>query len=104
MSFMSPVYFFLRISLPTEQSLKIFECIHCFLREMLERAFVKRLRDSDSDSEEESDSLPSKKSSEDKPTDILTTDKTSEVRVLTVSGVYCLSPAFSGLEFYYQMF
>lgn len=71
---------------------------------MLERAFVKRLRDSDSDSEEESNSLPSEKSSKDKPTDILTTDKTSEVRVLTISGVYFPSPAFSGLKFYYQTF
>lgn len=73
---------------------------------MLERAFVKRLRDSDSgsDSEEESNSLPSRKSSDDKPTDILTTDKPSEVRVLTIRGVYCPSPTFSGLKFYYQMF
>lgn len=47
-------------------------------KEMLDRAFVKRLRDSDSDSEEESNSLMSKTASEDKPTDILTTDKTSE--------------------------
>lgn len=47
-------------------------------KEMLERAFVKRLRDSDSDSEEESNSLMSKTTGEDKPTDILTTDKTSE--------------------------
>lgn len=71
---------------------------------MLERAFVKRLRDSDSEEEEESNSLPSEKSSKDKPTDILTTDKTSEVWVLSISGVYCPSPAFSRLKFYYQMF
>lgn len=71
---------------------------------MLERAFVKRLRDSDSDSEEESNNLPSKKSSDDKPTDILTTDKPSEVRVLTIHGVYCPSPASIGFKFYYQMF
>lgn len=56
---------------------------------MLERAFVKRLRDSDSDSEEESNSLMSKTTSEDKPTDILTTDKTSEVRIIAFSGVNC---------------
>lgn len=64
---------------------------------------MKRLRDSDSGSgsEEESNSLLSKKSSDDKPTDILTTDKSSEVRVLTIRGVYCPSPAFSGDKFYY---
>lgn len=48
---------------------------------MLERAFVKRLRESDSDSEEESNILRSRTSVEDKPTDILTTDKSAEVCV-----------------------
>lgn len=74
-------------------------CIHPVLSEMLERAFVKRLRDSDSDSEEESNSLMSKSTSEDKPTDILTTDKTSEVRTTAFSGVkfsYCVD-AFSNV-------
>lgn len=52
---------------------------------MLDRAFVKRLRESDSDSEEESSSLRSRTTGEDKPTDILTTDKTSEVWVTAFS-------------------
>lgn len=54
-----------------------------FLREMLERALVKRLRDSDSDSdkEEEGESLQSNKSSTDKPTDILTIDKPAQAPV-----------------------
>ncbi|KAM6912386.1 splicing factor YJU2 [Xenentodon cancila] len=57
-------------------------------REMLERALVKRLRDSDSDSEkEEESSHDSNKSSEDKPTDILTTDKTSEGQGGSAGGV-----------------
>lgn len=74
-------------------------CIHPVLREMLERAFVKRLRDSDSDSEEESNSLMSKSTSEDKPTDILTTDKTSEVRIIAFSGVNCPT-----VKMHFQMF
>lgn len=54
-----------------------------FHREMLERVLVKRLRDSDSDSEkeEESSTCQSKTSSTDKPTDILTTDETTETQV-----------------------
>lgn len=55
---------------------------------MLERAFVKRLAESDSDSEEESNRLMSRTTSEDKPTDILTTDKTSEVRLSAFSGMH----------------
>lgn len=59
---------------------------HCalFNREMLERALVKRLRESDSDSETEEESSSSKqsdKSSSDKPTDILTADKPTEAEV-----------------------
>nr|XP_020442552.1 coiled-coil domain-containing protein 94 [Monopterus albus] len=51
-------------------------------KEMLERALVKRLRDSDSEEEEESSS----KSSTDKPTDILTTDKPTEMQGDTAGG------------------
>lgn len=52
---------------------------------MLDRVLVKRIRDSDSDSEkeEESSSSQSNKSSTDKPTDILTTDKPIETQVCT---------------------
>lgn len=59
------------------------ECVNCFLREMLDRALVKRLRDSDSESEkeEESSSSQAKTSSADKPTDILTSDKPTEAQV-----------------------
>lgn len=47
---------------------------------MLERVFVKRLRDTEDDSAEFS--LPPKKSSaDDRPTDILTTDKPPEGQV-----------------------
>ncbi|XP_023133402.1 splicing factor YJU2 [Amphiprion ocellaris] len=58
-------------------------------KEMLDRALVKRLRDSDSDSEkeEESSSTKSMKSSSDKPTDILTTDKPPEVQGASAAGV-----------------
>ncbi|XP_061599109.1 splicing factor YJU2 [Cololabis saira] len=57
-------------------------------REMLERSLVKRLRDSDSDSEkEEESSHHSNKSSADKPTDILTTDKPSEGQGESAGGV-----------------
>lgn len=60
-------------------------------KEMLDRALVKRLRDSDSDSEKEeessSSSSESKKSSTDKPTDILTTDRPTEVQGTSAGGV-----------------
>ncbi|KAM9340840.1 splicing factor YJU2 [Symphorus nematophorus] len=58
-------------------------------REMLDRALVKRLRDSDSDSEkeEESSSSKSEKSSTDRPTDILTTDKPTEAQGTSAGGV-----------------
>ncbi|XP_029983465.1 splicing factor YJU2 isoform X1 [Sphaeramia orbicularis] len=57
-------------------------------KEMLDRALVKRLRDSDSDSEEEScSSTQSKTSSTDKPTDILTTDKSTAAQGATAGGV-----------------
>ncbi|XP_054894285.1 splicing factor YJU2 [Poeciliopsis prolifica] len=56
-------------------------------KEMLDRVLVKRLRDSDSDSDrEEESSSQSKKSCEDKPTDILTTDKT-DVQGASSGGV-----------------
>ncbi|XP_008397489.1 splicing factor YJU2 [Poecilia reticulata] len=57
-------------------------------KEMLERVLVKRLRDSDSDSdrEEQSSSSQSKESCADKPTDILTTDKT-DVQGASSGGV-----------------
>ncbi|TWW71884.1 splicing factor YJU2 [Takifugu flavidus] len=54
-------------------------------KEMLERAFVKRLRDTDDDGEF---SLPPKKSSaDDRPTDILTTDKPAEGQGTSGTGV-----------------
>uniref|UniRef100_A0A8D3AUY3 Splicing factor YJU2 n=1 Tax=Scophthalmus maximus TaxID=52904 RepID=A0A8D3AUY3_SCOMX len=58
-------------------------------KEMLDRVLVKRIRDSDSDSEkeEESSSSQSNKSSTDKPTDILTTDKPIETQGATASAV-----------------
>lgn len=60
-------------------------------KEMLDRALVKRLRDSDSDSdsekEEEGSSSTSKKSTTDKPTDILTTDKPTEAQGTSAGGV-----------------
>ncbi|KAM4625122.1 splicing factor YJU2 [Polymixia lowei] len=58
-------------------------------KEMLERALVKRLRDSDSDSdqEEKSSSTQAEKSSTDKPTDILTTDKPTEAQGPAAGGV-----------------
>lgn len=43
-------------------------------REMLDRALVKRLRDSDSEEETEDAKDQSRKHTADKPTDILTTD------------------------------
>ncbi|XP_042356984.1 splicing factor YJU2 [Plectropomus leopardus] len=55
-------------------------------KEMLDRALVKRLRDSDSE-EEESSSSKSEKSSTDKPTDILTTVKPTEAQGTTAGGV-----------------
>lgn len=61
-------------------------------KEMLERALVKRLRDSDSDSEGEevsggSSSSQPKKSCADKPTDILTSDKAADVQGASSGGV-----------------
>lgn len=59
-------------------------------KEMLDRALVKRLRDSDSEEEkeeEEGSSLQSKKASTDKPTDILTTDKPTEAPGTSAGGV-----------------
>ncbi|XP_029972825.1 splicing factor YJU2 [Salarias fasciatus] len=58
-------------------------------KEMLERVLIKRLRDSDSDSEheEESSSAQLKKSSTDKPTDILTDEKPLEAQVASAGGV-----------------
>lgn len=56
------------------------ECVLYILREMLERVFEKRLRDTDDDGAEFS--LPPKKSSADgRPTDILTTDKPADGQV-----------------------
>ena len=51
-------------------------------RDMLERALVKRLRDSDSDPDEENSRTKPKRPSTDKPTDILTTDKPTDTQVL----------------------
>ena len=50
---------------------------------MLDRALVKRLRDSDSDSDqdEKSNDVQPNRSSMDRPTDVLTTDKTSDAQV-----------------------
>lgn len=51
---------------------------------MLDRALVKRLKDSDSEEEEEEESSCSSlstNSSTDKPTDILTIDKTADTQV-----------------------
>ncbi|TKS86858.1 Coiled-coil domain-containing protein 94 [Collichthys lucidus] len=56
-------------------------------KEMLDRALVKRLRDSDSDSEKEEERLQPNKSSTDKPTDILTTDKSTEAQGTSSGGV-----------------
>lgn len=57
-------------------------------KEMLDRALVKRLRDSDSDSDEEQQTAKKKTSnSADKPTDILTTDKSSDAQSGTSGGV-----------------
>lgn len=57
-------------------------------REMLDRALVKRLRDSDSDSDEEKQNTKKRTSnSADKPTDILTTDKSSDSQGGTSGGV-----------------
>ncbi|XP_061749825.1 splicing factor YJU2-like [Nerophis ophidion] len=57
-------------------------------KDMLERALVKRLRDSDSDSGEEgSSNIQPKKSSSDNPTDILTTDKPTETQAACVKRV-----------------
>ncbi|XP_061824058.1 splicing factor YJU2 isoform X3 [Nerophis lumbriciformis] len=58
-------------------------------KDMLERALVKRLRDSDSDSGEESSSsnVQPKKSSSDNPTDILTADKPTETQATCVKRV-----------------
>ncbi|XP_062324775.1 splicing factor YJU2 isoform X1 [Osmerus eperlanus] len=49
-------------------------------RDMLERALVKRLRDSDSDPDEENSRTKPKRPSTDKPTDILTTDKPTDTQ------------------------
>ncbi|KAM3870901.1 splicing factor YJU2 [Diretmus argenteus] len=59
-------------------------------KEMLARALMKRLRDSDSDSDQEEESSSSsstqpKKSSTDRPTDILTTEKSPETQGPTAS-------------------
>ncbi|KAG7509701.1 coiled-coil domain-containing protein 94 [Solea senegalensis] len=56
-------------------------------KEMLEKVMVKRLRDSDSEEEEESSSSQTDKSSTDKPTDILTTDKPTVTQGATAGGV-----------------
>lgn len=61
-------------------------------RDMLERALVKRLRDSDSDNEEDGGSnsrdVSSQKSSNaDNPTDILTADKPAETHVCITTQV-----------------
>ncbi|XP_027130659.1 splicing factor YJU2 [Larimichthys crocea] len=56
-------------------------------KEMLDRALVKRLRDSDSGSEKEEESLQPNKSSTDKPTDILTTDRSTEAQGTSSGGV-----------------
>lgn len=55
-----------------------------FFREMLERALVKRIRESDSDSEspdENTGKEQPKKQTTEKPTDILTTDKGTDIKV-----------------------
>ncbi|XP_008308914.1 splicing factor YJU2 [Cynoglossus semilaevis] len=55
-------------------------------KEMLDRALVKRLKDSDSEEEEEEESSCSSlstNSSTDKPTDILTIDKTADTQAAT---------------------
>ncbi|XP_034431382.1 splicing factor YJU2 [Hippoglossus hippoglossus] len=61
-------------------------------RDMLQRALIKRLRDSDSDSgsekeEAESSSSQSNKSSANKPTDILTASKPTETQGASAGGV-----------------
>ncbi|KAK2891989.1 hypothetical protein Q8A73_017654 [Channa argus] len=59
------------------------------MKEMLDRALVKRLRDSDSDSEEEKESCSnshSKKFSTEKPTSILTNDKSADTQGATAGG------------------
>ncbi|XP_037342726.2 splicing factor YJU2 [Pungitius pungitius] len=58
-------------------------------KEMLDRALIKRLRDSDSDSEREEESCSSqpKELSTDKPTDILTTVKPTEAQATSAGGV-----------------
>lgn len=52
-------------------------------KEMLERAMVKRLRDSDSE-EEEDDSLKPKRPASERPTDILTTDTPTDTQPTSV--------------------
>lgn len=64
---------------------------------MLDRALVKRLRDSDSDSEKEEKSLPSKKSSAGKPTDILTTDKPTNAQVHVTTHIQPVYSLFNDL-------
>lgn len=57
-------------------------------KEMLDRALVKRLRDSDSDSDEEKQNTKKRTSNnEDKPTDILTTEKSADAQGGTSVGV-----------------
>ncbi|XP_034051512.1 splicing factor YJU2 [Thalassophryne amazonica] len=51
-------------------------------KEMLECALIKRLRDSDSE-EEESNTVPEQQSKTDKPTDILTSDKSTDTQGAT---------------------
>ncbi|KAK2864085.1 hypothetical protein Q7C36_003239 [Tachysurus vachellii] len=58
-------------------------------KEMLERALVKRLRDSDSDSDQEPENVKEqqKRHTSEIPTDILTTDKEMDTKGATLSGV-----------------
>ncbi|KAI4880628.1 hypothetical protein NFI96_021169 [Prochilodus magdalenae] len=57
-------------------------------KEMLERALVKRLRDSDSDSDQEEENREDqqKKHSAEKPTDILTADRSTDSTVTASTG------------------
>lgn len=62
-------------------------------REMLDRVLVKRLRDSDSESDEEKQrsSTKLKTSSTDKPTDILAPDNHTEVQVTVSASSFIIS-------------
>ncbi|KAM9842285.1 splicing factor YJU2 [Aulostomus maculatus] len=57
------------------------------VKEMLDHVQVKRLRDSDSDSEEESGCTKTTKSRAENPTDILTADKPTEAQAASAGGV-----------------